>query len=108
MTNIKATRQAVISKARQIFQAGVSESWSECMTLAWAFVKTANLIKAGKPFAFVKKTTGERRVVAAPAPFVAGPKKTTKSNRKPNPCILLFVDTEKGGTRSCDVRTLCA
>ena len=99
----------VTKKAHELKAAGIATTWSQAMKLAVAFIRTMNKINEGKAFAFIKKVvnTGERRVVNNPARYQrSGAAKP--SNRVPKPHIIIFVDTDKGGTRSCDIRTLCA
>ena len=97
----------VTKKAHELKAAGIATTWSQAMKLAVAFIRTMNKINEGKAFAFIKKSTGERRVVNNPARYQR--KGAAKpSNRVPKPHIIIFVDTDKGGTRSCDIRTLCA
>jgi hypothetical protein len=70
-------------------------------------VKTMEAIAAGGKITFIKKSTGELRVVNKPAQFVSS-NNGVKSGRTPQPQLIVFVDTEKVGhnTISCDIRLL--
>ena len=59
----------VTKKAHELKAAGIATTWSQAMKLAVAFIRTINKINEGKAFAFIKKSTGERRVVNNPARY---------------------------------------
>ena len=100
--------QKVASLARLFFALSIASTQSEAMTFAWAKVKAMEAIEAGKPLQFIKKSTGELRIVQRPAKFVSTGGGATTTNRAPQPQLIIFLDLDKVGhnTISCDVRTL--
>ena len=98
--------QKVATICRQLIEAGITESQSEAMKLAWKKVKAMEVIAEGGTICFTK-ANGEFRIVLAAAQYTQTATPTT--TRKPQPQIIVFVDTLKEGENkvvSADIRRI--